>query len=78
MQGYPSSSWTVRAGRGRGGKGKSDWVYAEARGETKGDITTQGKGKKGKGRWESRPNWENLRGKDWDKSKDKPEEKPKA
>ena len=77
MQGYPSSSWVPGAGRGRGGKGKNEWSYGDTRGEAKGEGKTKNKGKKGKGRWDNRPNWDTPRSKDWEKNKEKPEEKPK-
>eukprot|EP00435_Cladocopium_sp_Y103_P022278 s2350_g5.t1 len=61
------------AGPGRAGKGKGGWHQTEGKGE-KGDTRGKGKGKKGKSKWG--PNQSGP--KDWDKTRDKGEEKPKT
>ena len=79
VQGPPPSAWTPSAGRGRGGKGRSDWNSGDGRGDYKGENKGKGKGKKGgRGKWDQRPGWEASRTKEWEKNKEKTEEKPKG
>lgn len=79
VQGPPPSTWTPSAGRGRGGKGRSDWNSGDGRGDYKGENKGKGKGKKGgRGKWDQRPGWEASRTKEWEKNKEKTEEKPKG
>ena len=74
MQGvnqYPSGYGGY--GKGKGGKNPSYWN--DPRGDNKGDPKGKGKPRKGKGKG----NWyQNEKGKDWEKNKERNEEKPKT
>ena len=63
------------AGKGRAGKGKTDWHYGESKGEAKG----KGKTKKGKNKWGQTQgsSWEKG-GKDWNKNQERSDEKAKG
>ena len=66
----PAGQWGYQPGRGRG-RGKGDW-YGDHKGDGKGDHKGKGKGKgKGRGKWKGQ---EVIAG-DWEKTKEKADEK---
>lgn len=74
----PLSGASGIAGKGRAGRGKGEWSYGDNRDEGKGNAKGRGKGKKGKGKWGGNQgvSWEKTQ-RDWEKNKDKAEDKPK-
>ena len=70
--GYVPLTGNAASGKGRGGKGQRDWYPSEGKGE-KGDGRGKGKGKKGKNKWSRAEGG----AKDWEKPKEKPDEKGK-
>ena len=71
VQGLPTSSWQTPAGR-------AEWSYGDSRGQNRAKSKENGKGKKGKNKWDGQNQWEYCPRRDWAREKDKPEEKLKA
>ena len=72
-----SSAWPVSYGKPKGSRGKGDYFQGEYKGNAKGDGKGKTKGKKGKGKGGKQWNYWDSGSRDWDKNKERQEEKPK-